>query len=215
MRTVYVMVEGPTEEEFVNGVLAPYLRSFGIVNTVPIGLETSPGITGGDISFKRYSNNATNLLASDPNAIVTSLIDYYELRRDFPGYDTFFARAVDRVNYLEDQISASINDKRLIPYIQLHEFEGLLFSDIRGFQDMPRLHLGRAQYVINHYPNPEDINDGPDTTPAARLKQIIPRYRKPFHGPLIAIANGMEPVLNKCPRFRNWVNLIVGSATSQ
>lgn len=213
MRTVYILVEGPTEEEFVNGVLGPYLRNYGIVNTLPIGIETSPGFTVGDISFKRYRMNAENLLLSDPNAIVTSLIDYYELRKDFPGYDTVFARATDRVNHLEKEISNTINNQHFIPYIQLHEFEGLLFSDIRGFQDMPRVHLGKVQYVINHYSNPEEINDGPDTSPAARLMEMIPRYRKPFHGPIIAITNGIEVILNKCPRFKNWVELIIAKAT--
>lgn len=212
MRTVYILVEGPTEEEFINGVVAPYLKNFSILNTLPIGLETSPGFTGGDISFKRYRLNAENLLISDPNSIVTSLIDYYELRKDFPGYDIPFKIAGERVDSLEKQISSVINNKRFIPYIQLHEFEGLLFSDIRGFQDMPRVHLGRAQYVINHFPNPEDINDGPETSPASRLKGIIPKYRKPFHGPIIAMDNGIEAILNKCPRFRNWIDLIVRGA---
>jgi hypothetical protein len=212
MRTVYIMVEGPTEEEFINSVVAPYLKNYGIVNILPIGLETSPGFTGGDISFKRYRLNAENLLLSDPNSIVTSLIDYYELRSDFPGFDTSYPLAVDRVNHIEHQISSIITDKRFIPYIQLHEFEGLLFSDIKGFQDMPKVHMGRVQYVINHYPNPERINDGPDTTPAARLKTIIPRYRKPFHGPIIAITNGIGSILDKCPRFKNWIDLIIQKA---
>jgi hypothetical protein len=53
MNTVYIMIEGQTEEEFVNNSLADYLNGFGIVNAVPILLETSPGFFGGDVTFAR------------------------------------------------------------------------------------------------------------------------------------------------------------------
>ncbi len=65
MKTLYIMVEGPTEEEFVNSSLAAYLKGFGIDNAVPILLETSPGYFGGDITFARYLLNAEKLLLSD------------------------------------------------------------------------------------------------------------------------------------------------------
>ena len=206
MRTIYIMVEWPTEEEFVNNCLADYLRQFGVINTVPILLETSPGYFGGDVSFSRYQLNAQKLLA-DPNAIVTSLIDYYQLRTDFPGYNDAMGM-IDKlasVTHLENEISKVISNPNFIPYIQLHEFEGLLFSDMRGFNYLNNANKGGIQYIINHYPNPELINDGPTTCPSKRLKTLIPRYRKPLHGPIIALENGLTPVLDKCPRFRSWV----------
>jgi hypothetical protein len=217
MKTVYIIVEGPTEEEFINNSLAPYLKRFGIINAVPVLLETSPGYFGGDISFARYQTNAVNLLVSDPNAIVTSLIDFYELRTDFPGY-AFSQTIIDknaRVDYLEQQIASVITDNRFIPYIQLHEFEGLLFADIRGFNyiiNITMANKAKIQYVINNFPNPELINDSKLTAPSVRLKEFIPRYKKTFHGPLIALENGMAPMLDKCPRFNNWVKMIVGKA---
>jgi hypothetical protein len=215
MKTVYIMVEGQTEEEFVNSVLSHYLKSYGIMNTVPIPLETSPGFYGGDISYLRYRRNALNLLVADPNSIVTSLIDYYELRQDFPGYEAaaLLLNKNNSVEYIEREVATEIGNENLIPYIQLHEFEGLLFSDIRGFQYIPRAHIGRAQYVINHNPNPELINDSKDTAPSIRLKTIIPRYQKPFHGPIIAIENGMIPLLSKCPRFKWWIEVIIEKAS--
>ncbi|MBK9958899.1 MAG: DUF4276 family protein [Chitinophagaceae bacterium] len=217
MRTVYIMVEGQTEEEFVNNSLADYLRGFGIVNTVPILLETSPGYFGGDVTFARYQTNANNLLVSDPTAIVTSLIDYYQLRTDFPGYAASAAIADKnaRMDFLEQQISTVIPDNRFVPYIQLHEFEGLLFSDITGFQTyFPHL-VGQAQFIINHNPNPELINDSPASAPSVRLRGLIGRrYKKTFHGPLIALENGITPVLAKCPRFKNWIDSIIAKATA-
>ena len=214
MRTIYIMVEGPTEEEFVNNSISHYLKAFGILNAVPIQLETSPGFYGGDITFDRYQSNAQKLLASDPNGIVTSLIDYHELRVDFPGHAAAMAMTDKNasVTYVEQQVYISIGNNRLIPYIQLFEFEGLLFSDIKGFNYIPRADIGKAQYVINHYPNPELINGNPSNVPSKRLKGIIPRYKKTFHGPLIALDNGMPPVLAKCPRFKNWIDTIIARA---
>jgi Domain of unknown function (DUF4276) len=214
MNTVYIMIEGQTEEEFVNNSLADYLNGFGIVNAVPILLETSPGFFGGDVTFARYQTNALNLLVSDPTAIVTSLIDYFQLRTDFPGYTTSLAIADKnaRVDYLEQQMATVITNDRFIPYIQLHEFEGLLFSDIRGFDYITNINAAnkaQIQYIINNYQNPELINDGILTAPSVRLKGLIPRYKKTFHGPLIALENGMTPILAKCPRFSNWISTIV------
>jgi hypothetical protein len=185
MRTVYIMVEGHTEEEFVNNSLAHYLKEHDIINTIPVLLETSPGFYGGDISFDRYARNARNLLITDRTAIVTSLIDYYKLRRDFPGYAASVA-IVDKnaqVDYLEQQIAMVITDTRLIPYIQLHEFEGLLFSDIRGFDYLKKVRPEKRIEILNimaTFPNPELINDGDATAPSVRLKGLIPRYKKTY-----------------------------------
>ena len=60
------------------------------------------------------------------------MFDLYGLPSDFPGY----AKAAEeldpysRVNVLENALQESINDWRFTPYIQIHEFESLLFSDI-------------------------------------------------------------------------------------
>jgi hypothetical protein len=220
MRTVYIMVEGPTEEAFVYNSVAPYLKESGIVNAVPISLETSPGIYGGDISFKRYRINAENLLLSDPYGIVTSLIDFYALRTDFPGYEAAM-NMPDRLHsvaHIEQEMYSSINNDRLIPYIQLHEFEALLFSDSKGFETYFPTIVTHAQYIINNYPNPEKINDNPASAPSVRLKEIFGkisrRYQKPFHGPMIALANGITPVLDKCPRFKKWIDTIILKATT-
>jgi Domain of unknown function (DUF4276) len=219
MRTVYIVVEGQTEEEFVNNSLAHYCKAHGINNVVPILLETSPGYFGGDITFARYRNNIDNLLKSDRNAIITSLIDYYQLRADFPGYSHSFTieDKVSRVGYIENQIQMVITDSRFVPYIQLHEFEGLLFSDVKGFNYIPNISIpkkAQIQYIVNNYPNPELINDGSTTAPSIRLRNLIPRYKKTFHGPIIALENGMTPLLAKCPRFRNWVGVFINKAST-
>jgi hypothetical protein len=220
MRTVYIMIEGPTEEEFINNSIVHYLKQLGIINTVPIPLETSPGYYGGDITYERYRKNAENLLLSDPNGIVTSLIDWYQLRNDFPAFIAAMAmpNRKDSVQLIEEAICNDFNNSRLIPYIQLHEFEGLLFSDVKGFEIYFPKAVPHVQYIINQYPNPEMINDSPATAPSVRLKDIFSKirkkYNKPLIGPMIALENGLTPVLAKCPRFKNWIDTIAIKATS-
>lgn len=216
MRTIYIIGEGQTEEEFIKEVLAPYLKDFGVENAVPILLETSPGYYGGDLSYARYKTNAQNLLMRDPDAIVTSLIDYYALRTDFPGYTNQVTAGTTRIEYLEQKIAADINEPRMCPYIQLHEFEALLFADIAAYQKYFPAKVSHIQYVINHYPNPEDINNTPANAPSMRMKSIFGarKYKKTFHGPIIAIENGIAPILAKCPRFKNWVETLIEKSTT-
>jgi len=211
MRTVYIICEGQTEEEFVKAVLAPYLKDHGIDNAVPILLETSPGYYGGGLTYERYKLNAQNLLLNDPHAVVTSLIDYYALYGDFPGFAEPAADAMTRATLIEQRIAADIGNPSLYPYIQLHEFEALLFSDIKAYNTYFPAQVSKVQYVIGKFANPEDINDSPETSPSKRLQSIFGkrRYTKTFHGPMIALENGIEPVLAKCPRFRKWAEQLV------
>lgn len=40
MRRVYIVVEGQTEQEFVNTVISPYLQEFGVFNITPVLIRT-------------------------------------------------------------------------------------------------------------------------------------------------------------------------------
>ena len=41
MKRVYIVVEGQTEQEFVNSVISPYLQEFGILSVTPVLVRTS------------------------------------------------------------------------------------------------------------------------------------------------------------------------------
>ena len=141
MRGIYIIVEGPTEEEFVNEVLRPYFYDFEIYDVRAILIQTSPGYKGGDMKFERYKNNVEHLLKAETDIIVTSLIDYFRLRTDFPKYEESknIAEKFKRVTFLENAISEVIRENRFVPYIQLHEFEGLLFSSDSGFMSLTEI----------------------------------------------------------------------------
>lgn len=215
-RVLNVLVEGPTEKEFVTNLIYPYLLTKDISNVRTITIETSPGFKGGDVRYQaRYKPNIQRLLRGKEDLIVTSLIDFYRLRNDFPNFDESkkMTTPEQRVTLIEQGCAEDINDKRFIPYIQLHEFEGLLFSSNNGFDrlfpDLSSASKKELLEIVNGYPNPELINDRPEHAPSKRLQRLIPNYRKPLYGVMIALENDFNAILEKCPRFRDWIESIV------
>lgn len=214
MKRLYIVVEGPTEEEFVYTCLRPFFAAQEIYDVRAILLETSPGHKGGDLNYSRYKNNIENLLKRETEIIVSSLIDFFRLKTDFPEYHESLKNPDknNQVTFLEKAIANNIPDKRFIPYIQLHEFEGLLFSDIRGFNYISNISPASHQSlinIINQHPNPELLNGGTLTAPSKRLHQLIPSYRKTLHGPIIADEIGMPSIMGKCPRFNSWISCLL------
>ena len=96
------------------------------------------------------------------------------------------------------------------PYVQMYEFEALLFSDISKFE----LHdhwdneaEKRLQRICDAFETPEDINNSPRTAPSKRLNDIFSGYgnNKTLYGPLIAEDIGLDKIREKCPLFNQWV----------
>jgi hypothetical protein len=126
-----------------------------------------------------------------------------------------------RMTFIEKSMADTIDNKlqhRFIPYIQLHEFEALLFSNKQIFDDSftedefnDYAHLVE---VFNTFDNPEDINNNKETAPSKRLQRIIKGYKsekenlKVFYGTLLAQAIGLNAIRAKCPRFNNWITLL-------
>jgi hypothetical protein len=98
-------------------------------------------------------------------------------------------------------------DARLIPYLSLHEYEGLLFSDPDAFAQsirQPQL-ANRFHTVRNDFPTPEDINDDPETAPSKRVIAIYTAYNKVIEGTLAARAVGIQRMRQECAHFRDWL----------
>ena len=138
---------------------------------------------------------------------MTTLIDFFKLPTDFPNY-TKEAFGVSRV---EEAVHKDLKgNNNLIPYIQLHEIEALMFSSMEGFElvvDDPAA-LKKIFEIMKKYPNPEDINNSPHTAPSKRLEGIF-KYDKPSDGEMILEMVGMEAILDKCPRFAQWINTLM------
>ena len=215
-RALNILVEGQTEKEFVTNLIYPYLLTYGISNVRTITIETSPGFKGGDVRYQaRYKKNILKILRGQEDLIATSLIDYYRLRNDFPNYaeSRLKATPLQRIALIEQGCHEDINDTRFIPYIQLHEFEGLLFSAPNGFEelfpDLSRANKNKLIQTVEEFSNPEMINDRPTHAPSKRLERLIPNYAKPLYGGMIALENGFNVIMEKCPRFNQWITTLV------
>lgn len=161
-----------------------------------------PGHKGGRTNYARVKKDLLRQLKQDPNAYCSTMIDFYALGEGFPATPLPFGmRQIDKVLLIErailEDISATIPefrpDLRLIPYLCLHEFEALLFSDVAAFAGALRrpelassLQRARADFAT-----PEDINEGTDTAPSKRIAAICPSYRKVIDGTLAAAAIGI------------------------
>ena len=79
-------------------------------------------------------------------------------------------------------MGTSFDRRRFIPYVVMHEFEALLFSDCDGFAlgvGHPEL-TSSLQAIRDRYGSPEEIDDSPHSAPSKRVEQILPAYQKPF-----------------------------------
>ncbi len=202
-----ISVEGSTEEEFSKAVLAPHLRSHGI-EAQPILLGRARGSSrGGNVSVERLTAEMVYLYRSFD--AVTSLVDFYGFRK----------KHVETVEELEMLLCQKIqhqigsNQNRILPYVQKHEFEGLLFSGVGAFTALTETSpqsIDLLRQVRSSFTTPEDINDNKATAPSKRIKNVIPRYRKPLHGPLVAMRIGLALIRTQCPRFDNWMTSLEG-----
>jgi hypothetical protein len=216
MRAIYIICEGQTEEEFVNGILRPYFNSHQIYDVRPILMTTSKGQKGGDVKYDRLKFNIDKLLIRETDILVTTFIDFFRLKNDFPKFEDAQAiqNKIQRVQFLEQALAEAVNNNRFIPYIQLHEFEGLLFASKDGFEFLPDLkpaNLRGLLSVVDEKENPEELNDGELTAPSKRLEQLIPGFdkNKPFYGGLIAEVNTIGAILDRCLRFKTWVETLI------
>ena len=191
-----ISVEGETEEAFVNKVLAEHLRTKG--------LETQPILLGGDITVPKLSSEMARLHWSFDR--VTSLVDFYGFRDKGTSSPEQLEQVISRE--IDCRVGRSWDQTRVIPYIQQHEFEGLLFSDVNAFAetpDAPNDCVERLMLIRSQFQTPEDINDSIRTAPSKRIVDVIPRYRKVVHGILVAEAVGLEVIRCECPRFNSWL----------
>ena len=97
--------------------------------------------------------------------------------------------------------------RRFVPYVAMHEFEALLFSDCEGFaRSVGRPSLAPSlQTIRDSCASPEDIDDSPHTAPSKRIQTIMPKYQKPHHGKLAAKEIGLPAMRAACPQFRRWL----------
>lgn len=211
-----ITAEGHTEERFVKQTLANYLGAFNISADVRIVLTSKNRLKqyrGGLINYQKAKNDINTWLRHDDNAdaFFTTMFDYYALPNDFPGFtDSSKIKDIyERIAFLEKSFADDINDKRFIPYIQLHEFEALLFSNpkilentyINRYREIKELQL-----IAQKIGNPELIDDQPTTSPSKRIINLIPEFDKVNIGASSAGEIGINTLKNSCIHFNEWIS---------
>jgi len=215
MKRVIIICEGQTEHEFCKDVLTPFLFNKHIIVQAPLIKKSGGGIVPWEVLKKQIGIH----LKQDPDAIITTLIDYYGIPEKYNYPEWHEAHNVPdkalRLNILENAMHQSFSEQlqqRFIPYIQLHEFESLLFTDVKIFNDNftkdEFVDFTAFKKIFETFPNPEDINDGETSAPFKRLLYHIKGYNKIVHGAGLAEETGLIRIREKCPRFNSWIKKI-------
>lgn len=213
MIRVHVLVEGQTEETFVKSVLQPH---FNPRETYLLPrLIGKPGHKGGVGEYPRARRDILAALRQDGGAFCTTMLDYYAMPDSWPNREAashkpFAAKSVTIEEAILADISAELgagfNRVRFIPYVQMHEFEALLFSDPKLLAAGLELPDDAAvQGIRDQFHCPEEINDSHQTAPSKRIMGLNPGYAKVLDGVRISQNIGLNAMRAQCPHFNGWI----------
>ncbi|BDB69045.1 hypothetical protein Cthiooxydans_14570 [Comamonas thiooxydans] len=206
MIRVCIVCEGQTEVEFVKSCLAPYLLNDDVQAFPSLLRSPSGNHRGGRVTVERLVKFISHQYNQTDR--ITTLVDFY-------GFQDSNGRSRAQ---LEHDIRAGVassttgyDARYVLPYVQMYEFEGLLFTEPSAFEWVEdgwneQSHMALTQ-VRQAFASPEDINNSRETAPSKRILSIFESgtYSKTEHGPLIAEAIGVDAIREQCPQFDAWL----------
>ncbi len=146
------------------------------------------------------------------------MMDYYGLPDDFPGKDALpIGTPYERVRHLEGAFKNDIGHSHFLPFLVLHEFETFVLVE------PAKLGMVLPQYKdkvptlegnIGSLP-PEEIDEGSQTHPTARILRYFPGYQKRLHGPRLVQGIGLDRIRRKCPHFNEWLEQLVSLCVAE
>ncbi len=222
MARLLVHVEGQTEETFVEELLRPHLLTHGYtsVSAKLMGNARLRENRGGVKPWPSVRDDIARHLMNDKGCHSTTMVDYYALPQngqkawpgravanELPHSDKAYAVQEATLKDLANHLGIAIQNMRFIPYVVMHEFEALLFSDCTSFANgIGRNELASEfQKIRDQFSTPEEINDSPQTAPSKRVEKLVPGYQKPFLGNLAALEIGLNRMRADCARFALWL----------
>lgn len=224
---LYVLCEGETEGLFVKQVLKPYLKDKGIIVKYHLLVNSQKkGTSGGIHSYQQVRRDllltVRQAKAGESEKIFfTTMIDFYALPGSFPRWQEIMAMEdrYKRVSEMEKAFAADVQIEDFIPYIQLHEFEALVFCGLEhlliDYPNCQREVADLKKVLATYNDNPELINTTPDGAPGKRLAKTIGKkynYNKPKTGALVADKVSIEALRGKCRHFDEWLKLLEDEA---
>ncbi len=145
---------------------------------------------------------------------VTTMVDFYALPSNWPK--RVGATGPSEIeNAMSSEIATAMGSRfrpeRFLPFVMMHEFEALLFSDCATFcRSFEQPHLEpRLAEIRAGVASPEEINDSPHTAPSKRILQLMPGYQKIFDEVNAARAIGLDRMRAECPHFNEWLEKLV------
>ena len=210
MSRVRILVEGQTEETFVNDILSPHLNQMGVYPYALLFRRKS-----GSFAYQRARREILNSLKEDSALICTTMVDFYGMPTDWPGRNESQScrNYRDKAQRIEQALAADIiaqmgdswNPARFIPYVQMHEFEALLFSDTSVLAASDSRVSAQLERILQSFSCPEEINDDYNTCPSRRIKKHIDDYVKTLDGIIAARNIGLAKMRQTCPHFDEWL----------
>ncbi len=215
---IMAIVEGSTERNFIKELLQPYLSKKNIFIT-PI-MASKAGQKGGDIKFTRIKKDIEIHLKQRSDIYITLMIDFYGIA-EWKNLDEARQRnsPSDKANIINKAIQEEIekllpaynSKKRFIPYVSIHEFEALLFSNSDLLAKGLNIDINNIEKILSECGEPEMINNSENTAPSKRLDLLTNnKFKKTITGIEIAKSIGIEKMKEKCPLFKNWLCSIEG-----
>ena len=216
MVRVHVLVEGEAEETFAREVLSAYFSPHGIY-LFPRRLGKR-GHKSGVCKYPCAQREILITLKQDAQAFCTTMFDYYGMPPDWPkrkearskpfaerGILVEEAMLVD----ISSQLGGGFDRSRFIPYVQMHEFEALLFSDPKVLAGVLELtDDAPIRRITDQFTSPEEINDGQQTAPSKRIRGLNPGYAKVLDGVRISQRIGLQTMRTECPHFNEWIQTL-------
>ncbi len=220
MSEVVAVVEGQTEQTFIRDHLAGHLEARGI--TIWSRLSGRIVRRGGIRSWESVRDDILRTLRERRGRICTTMFDFYGMPHNWPGRSQAAAMPLKRKGVFVEQAllddlgnyaGQDFHRDLFVPYVQVHEFEALLFAEVSEMaktlavvtqRTTASLH-SKFSTILSQAGQPEAINDSFETCPSRRITGIVPAYSKPLHGPIIAGHIGLEILRSRCPHFGQWL----------
>lgn len=221
MRNLHIIVEGSSEENFVNDVMVKHFSPLNIfvssrkIRTGWDKLNNKPS-KGGLLKYSKFRNDVLRWIESDkgrPDTFYSSFIDLYAFPRDSESpYTSEIRHIIDpyqKIKTLEAAIYKDIKHPNFIPYVQLHEFESLILVNpdkLLGMYPDGQTAISKLKKDIGNT-KPEEINESSSKAPSKRIIKYLPDYKgqKAQVGPMVAEDIGITELRNKCPHFNQWI----------
>lgn len=220
---VHVLCEGPTEERFVSKILKQYFLPYNIV-VRPQLLYTSrkKDAKGGMINYQKVKNDLSILIKQNVDKeyekhYFTTMFDLYALPNEFPGYNPKLNDVYKWVDQIECAIKDDIKCRKLIPYIQLHEFETLVLCNVDMLvkqypQAGKSLKEMDAEWRKEFKEKVELVNTNISKAPSKRIITALKgkyKYNKVKSGTEVTEDIGIEELRTRCSHFDSWIQRLI------